>query len=352
MKFDIEGNTDVHCGRADRMPDDDTKIDHRPKGRAVYSQDLFDEKIIDFIHKNKDKPFFLFHPSQLPHGNIYAPEIYDELRDNPKLNDVEREFASMVKRLDITVGKILDELDELGLSDNTMVIFSSDNGYTLYHTSKNGASAEYTDDGKKIDDIDVKFQSKLCNDIFDADTGLSGLKCSNWEGGVTIPYLIRWPGVVNPGTTTDHMMANYDLMATISDLFDMELPDDKDGISYLPVIKGEDENIKVHDVIPFASFMGPALISNDGFKLRVIVDWEKYRYGQFGGNNKLRQAFTYQLFDTKNDSYENNNLADKYPDKVNELRTKLTKECGGNLAHGTPQMHFAFYGNDWFEFND
>ena len=93
-------------------------------------------------------------------------------------------------------------------------------------------------------------------------------------------------------------------------------------------------------------------MSKDGLKLRIVVDWEKYRYSQFGGSNKLKEAFTYQLFNVLDDTYEVNDLSDQYPEKVNRLRTILHKECGGNLAHGTPQMHFAFYGNEYFQFDD
>ncbi len=350
VKFNIPGNTGIHCGRGTKLKEDDSKVDRCDKGRAVYSQDLFDDKIIAFLRENKDNPFFLFHPSQLPHGPVYAHEIYEDIRSNPDLNDIEIEFACMVRRLDITVGKIMDELEELGIADDTMVIFSSDNGYTVDHCCTGGASKTYTKDGVKLDDITVKFTSALCNDVFDADTGLSGLKCSNWEGGVTIPYIVKWPGVVEPNRETDHMMVNYDLMATIADLLDVELPDDKDGISYLPLLEGR--KAQEHDTIPFASFMGPSIVSKDGLKLRIVVDWEKYRYSQFGGSNKLKEAFTYQLFNVLDDTYEVNDLSDQYPEKVNRLRTILHKECGGNLAHGTPQMHFAFYGNEYFQFDD
>jgi arylsulfatase A-like enzyme len=341
-KIDIPGNTMINCGAKLSAFENGELIDMT--GRAVYSQDLFDQKIVEFIRDHKDEPFFLYHPSQLPHGAVFFPEIHPSVADNPELTPLEKEFASMILRLDKTVGIILDELDALGLGDNTMVIFSSDNGHTLAYAQPGRISGSVMLDGTRIDNVTTKYHSDTNGDVFDGNDGMAGLKLTSWEGGVKIPYLIRWPQAVKPAVT-DRMIANYDLMATFADLLEVEMPDNKDGLSYASLLQGDEARFEGHDYVVYASYMGPAIVAKDGWKLRVVVDPDKYRIGVFGDFiENLGEAIEYQLFHVKDDYREDHNVADQHPEKVEELRRLLVKECDGNLLNGTPQAHFAFYG--------
>ena len=345
-KVDIEGNTLMDCGARRSAFENGKLIDMT--GRKVHSQDLYDQKIVEFLHRHKDEPFFLYHPSQLPHGPTFFPEIHPSVANNPELTPIEKEHASMILRLDRTVGLILDELDRLGLAENTIVMFSSDNGHTIgpkTYEQPGRVSARTLLDGRPIDNIETKFHSDTCGDVFNGNDGMAGLKLTSWEGGVRIPYLIRWPGKIKAGTTFDGLIANYDVLPTMAELLGVDMPAGKDGKSFAPLLTGEEHRFEEHDYIVFASDMGPAIVSRDGWKLRCVIDMQNYKIGPFGEDlDHLNHAVRYQLYHIKEDYREDHNLARQYPEKVRELRRILIKECDGNLMNGTPQAHFAFYG--------
>ena len=344
-RVDIPGNTDVHCGRGHYSVFPDGTVPHDPEGRGVYSQDLFDEKILEFLQAHRGEPFFLYHPSQLPHGPTYYPDVYPQVADNPDLTPVEKEYASMVLRLDETVGKILAELDGLGLADSTIVIFAADNGHAPGYQQPGRFLIDTDLDGNPIDQITTKFYSDANGDVFDGNDGMAGLKCTNWEGGAKIPFVVRWPGRVAPGTVSDHLIANYDTMASIADLLDVELdPADTDGITFLPALQGH-ERATEHNHVVYASQDGPSLVTRDGWKLRVYLRRDRILgFAQFGAHPAaIDDAVIYQLYYLPDDYREERDLAADQPDKLHELRALLLKECDGNLANGTPQAHFAFY---------
>ncbi|RAV07761.1 sulfatase-like hydrolase/transferase [Paenibacillus contaminans] len=343
-KVKLEGNTLVDCGAKRSAFEKGLLIDMT--GRAVYSQDIYDRKMVEFIRRHKEEPFFLFHPSQLPHGPVFYPEIHPSLLNNSELTDIEKEFGSMVLRLDRTVGILLDELDRLGLAEDTIVIFSSDNGHTLPYSQQGRVSEQELTDGTTIDNILTKFHSDTCGDIFNGNDGMAGLKWSNWEGGVRIPYLVRWPGHVEPDTVTDSLIANYDLMPTLAELIEADMPDGKDGISFASLITGKRANEDEHEYIVYASLKGPALVTRDGWKLRTIIDPETYHRGKPIGKSiaEMSDAVEFQLYRLSEDYAETHNVVHMFPDKLNELRRMLVKECDGNLWNGTPQAHFAAFG--------
>ncbi|BCG58250.1 sulfatase-like hydrolase/transferase [Paenibacillus sp. URB8-2] len=344
QKVDIEGNTLIDCGARRSAFEDGERIDMT--GRRIYSQDLYDQKLLEYIRQHRDVPFFLYHPSQLPHGPVFYPDIHPSVADNPELTDIEKEFASMVLRLDRTVGLILDELDALNLAEDTIVIFSSDNGHTLAYSQPGRTSGQELLSGRPIDNIQTKFHSDTCGDVFDGNDGMAGLKLTSWEGGVRIPYLIRWPGTIQPHSVTDRLIANYDLMPTLAELAGAEMPGNKDGVSFASLINNEAGAFAGHEYVVYASYLGPAIVTGDGWKLRCVVHTDKYKLGPFGAFiNQIDDAVEYQLYHIKEDYREDNNVAEQYPQKVLELRQKLVKECDGNLLNGTPQAHFAFYGN-------
>ena len=177
----------------------------------------------------------------------------------------------MILKLDETVGIILDELERLGIDDRTMIVFSADNGHEVYYHQQGRTTGRQVDlEGNRFDDITTKFYSETCGDVFNGNDGMGGLKWSSWEGGTRIPYMVRFPGKVTPGSVSDHMLTNYDLMPTLADFIGAEMPQDKDGISFLPTLLERHEDQQHHEWVIYASRLGPALVTAEGWKLRYI----------------------------------------------------------------------------------
>ncbi len=334
-KVDIPGNTHADCAK---HPQNDSPENHAIRwdmaGKAVYSQDLFDEKILAFIRAHADEPFFLFHPSQLPHGPTSIPEIHPAVKDHPELTPFEQEYASMVLRLDKTVGLILDELETLGIADNTIVIFSADNGHAIYYREQGRTGYNEADKNwEPLDNITQRFTSESCGDVFDGNDGMSGLKRSNWEGGARVPWLVSWPGHTPAGSVSTHTMAAYDLLATAADLLGADLPPEKDGVSFLPTITGRtDEQLK-HDCVAYAGIHhGPSLVTDDGWKIR-----------------RCNHVDVMQLYYLPDDYQERNDLAAEHPDKLRELAAKLLDACDGDYANGHINEQRVAYAHEGFK---
>ena len=321
---EIAGNEHADCGRtyAAETPENRRRSEARG-GKAVYSQDLFDRKIEEFIRGHRDEPFFLYHPSQLPHGPISVPEVHPGVRDAKGLTLFEKEYASMVLRLDDTVGMIYRVLEELEILDDTVILFAADNGHHPYYIEEGRCTGGFeTLDGRKIDNIDLNYTSELVGDVFNGNDGFSGQKRWSLEGGARIPFIVRLPGAGEAGGVSDHVLANYDTMATVADLLEVELPEWKDGLSFLPSLQGTEQ--PKHDHVVFAGNVGPALVTPDGWKVRYMTPVRRF-----------------QLFYLPDDYREEKNLAGERPDKLREMATRLLGACDGNMYHGTWENHKA-----------
>lgn len=321
----IEGNTAVDCGVSYswETPEDRKKQAERTDC-AVYSQDLFDEKIRAFIRENADRPFFLYHPSQLPHGPIAIPEIHPAVREAEGLSDWEREYASMVLRLDTTVGVILSELEDAGIADNTLFVFCSDNGHEIYYCEEGRCSGTKRSlDGTTFDGIDEKYYSERSNDVFNGNDGMAGVKLSSLEGGTRVPYLVRWPEGGLAGEVRDDLIANYDLLPTIAEIMGAESVPWKDGESFASLLKGAPRQ-RSKPYVVFAGVEGPAVVQANRKKLRYIVTQRRF-----------------QLFDLATDPREEHDLAAEDQALVRELGTILLRECDGNFLNGTAENHKA-----------
>ena len=324
----IQGNTHANCGKHPNSEStENMEIRQNRQGKAVYSQDIFNDKIIEFLRTHRDEPFFLYHPSQLPHGPISIPEIHPSLKQSSELTTYEKEYASMILKLDETVGIILDELERLGIDDRTMIVFASDNGHEVYYRQQGRTTGRQADlEGNRLDDITTKFYSETCGDVFNGNDGMGGLKFSSWEGGTRIPYMVRFPGKVTPGGTSDFMLTNYDLMPTLADFIGTEMPEDKDGVSFLPTLLERHEDQQHHEWIIYASRLGPALVTTDGWKLRYI-----------------NHTDSFQLYHLPNDYREENDVSADHPDLVARLSGWMRDACDGDYQNGTPGAHLAVY---------
>lgn len=341
-KIEIEGNSDPHCGKPFIEQSAEGNLGADMSFRQQYSQDLFDDKMMAFIEEHKDEKFFLYHPSQLPHGPTFYPQYHSAVKDNENLMPLEKEYASMVLRLDDTVGKILDRLEALNLTKNTLVIFASDNGHENSYYMIEGRTSKYSEsDGTVLNDQNRPFRSKTCGDTFNGNDGLAGLKFSNWDGGNRIVLMAQWPGIIPKSSVCNKLISNYDTAATFAELVSNETKN-SDGISYLSFLKG-DEEAEGHDYIVFSAKEGPCLVTKDGYKLRCYIS-EEVRVDALSGKGNIiyDERFDPQLYNVLEDPAEERNIARQYPEIVKSLLQQLLKECDGNLLHGTPQDHHSY----------
>jgi arylsulfatase A-like enzyme len=316
---DIPGNTRADCGKS-REPESEAAFRERwnMTGKTTYSEDLFMGKILSFLRENKDTSFFLYFPTQLPHGPVSIPRIHPDFANDNRLTSIEKEYASMVKRLDDDVGTIVDELRKLGLAENTIVIFSADNGHEIYYSMKGRCEKPYRNmiTGLLYDNVTDKFYSETGGDVFDGNDGMAGLKRSNWEGGVRVPLVVSWPGTIRPRVEGNALVSNADWLPTFADMFNIDQPEAVDGKSFLKILEG-DTAATVHGNIVYSSFMGPAIVTKDGWKLRYYI-----------------QKDVFQLYDLTKDYREENNLIDRYPGRAGKLKSLLLEGCDGDYSNG------------------
>ncbi len=316
---EIPGNTHLNCGKS---IENETEESYRERwnrnGKSTYSQEIFLEKVLGFIREHKDEPFFLYHSTQLPHGPVAIPSLHPEVMHNPHLTPIEKEYASMVKMLDLHVGLIMDELRRLGLEGKTLVVFASDNGHEIYYSMKGRIEKPYRNmvTGKLFDDFTDKYYSKVAGDVFNGNAGMAGLKRSNLEGGVHIPLVFYWKGVLPQGRVSRQVVSNYDFLPTMADMLNITLPIEKDGISLWPHLKKQDK-LPDQRYVVFSSNYGPAIVNNRGWKLRYY-----------------KAADTFELYNLNHDPAENQNIIDQYPDIASDLKQILLKKCRGDIMNG------------------
>jgi arylsulfatase len=273
-----------------------------------YAPDRMIEVALRFIRENKEGPFFLYVPTTIPHVALQVPD--EELK--PYLGQWEEKpfvaeggygytphqtpraaYAAMISRLDKDVGRIVALLDELGLGENTLVMFSSDNGTT--HLEK---------------EVDY--------DFFESVGPLRGLKGSLYEGGIRVPMIARWPGKIEPSTVTDHVSAFWDVMPTIAEVIGAKTPGGIDGISFLPTLLGHPGEQKQHDFLcwEFGGYGGQQAVR--------MGDWKGVRQEMLRRNNP--DPLKIELYNLKDDIGESKDLAADHPDLVARLRKLMETE--------------------------
>lgn len=307
-RFELEGNIDPDCGKMSEKGDEPVG-----SGGKTYSQNVFIEGILDYIRFSKDKPFFLYHSTQLPHGPVAIPKLHPDFANLPHLTLAEKKYASMVKMLDDHVGLIMAELKTQGLDENTIVFFTSDNGHELYYGPKPSYHAQTLPNGEKANLTDMKWRTSEAGDVFDGAGGRAGLKRSGYQGGMQCPMIARWPGRIAPGTETNHLSAHYDFMATLAELVGTGTPAGKDSVSYLPTLLGRPQ-VREHEYVVvnnlFDRMGSSALLARDGWKL-IEIDRKKDHY---------------QLYNIHNDNEERFEISSKYPEIVSRMKKVLFTE--------------------------
>ncbi len=291
-KLPLNGNTHHNAGKTRESGFDSpeaTKVRRNKNGKVHYSQNVFIKHILKYIEENKNRPFFLFHSTQLPHGPVDIPEVHPDFVNDDRLTPVEKEYASMVKMLDDHVGLIMAKLKELNLDKNTMVVFTADNGHELYYVKNKGR-------GRRRE-----YHGEI--DTFRGAMDLAGLKWTNWEGGIHVPLIVRWPGKIKQGSESDLLTAGYDYMPTFAEVMGVKVPKGKDGVSFLPTLLGKKQNLREYIIV------NKAVITSNGWKL-------------------VKQKDKLLLFNLKNDPGERTDLSAKCPEKLKELEAILSREVG------------------------
>jgi arylsulfatase A-like enzyme len=295
-----------------------------PGNVGMSKQDYAPEKIhqraMQFLEDHKDTTFFLYYPMVIPHAELVAPEPYMKRHRGKYLPEKvfngtdegkgfrtgaygsqpesHAAFAAMINLMDDQVGDIISTLTRLQLADNTIVIFTSDNG----PHQEGGADPDY----------------------FNSNEKFRGYKRDLFEGGIRVPMIVRWPGVIMPGSVTDHVSAFWDVMPTVAEVVNAKVPGEIDGISFLPTLRGKRAMQKEHQYLywEFHELGGRRAVRQG--------DWKLIQYDV--GKNP---AGSFELYNLKDDPSESKNVAQTFPEKL-----KLLKDI--MLAARTPSETFRF----------
>lgn len=242
-----------------------------------YSHDLLTAEALQFVRDQQSDPFYLYLAYTIPHTKFEVPSL-DIYEDKPWSED-QKTQAAMITRMDRDIGTLLDLLDELGFTENTLVIFTSDNGP---HGS--GNTLEH----------------------FNAAGPLRAKKGSLYEGGIRVPFVARWPGKIQPETNSDHPSGFQDMLPTFCDLAETSVPESVDGISMLPALLGQNDQ-QSHGFM-YWERLGVSAVRMDNWKA----------YAPEGYTNP---DGVIELYDLSTDIGEKNDLAADHPDIVSKIRT-------------------------------
>ncbi|MFL2628261.1 MAG: arylsulfatase [Candidatus Marisimplicoccus sp.] len=306
----ILDNEIVDKGRLPKDLDPNKTESYRPYNQKDYAPTLMHEEAIMFIERNRDESFFLYYASPLPHLPLQAPEkwvnYYKEKIGKEKPYHGESgyypnqypkaTYAAMISYLDQQVGELVEKLKEIGKYENTLIIFSSDNGPT------------------HLEQVDINFFNSAGPFVNSEDTVKGNLN----EGGIRVPTIVTWPDVIPSDSKSSHPSTFYDYLATVSDLLGESLPYKTDGISFLPTLKGKNQEKHKYLYWEFPSYGGQQAIRID--------KWKGIKKGLFKGPSKLK------LYNLSVDLKESNDVASEYPEIVVKMENMMKE------AHKTPKM--------------
>ncbi len=308
----------------DRLPTEiasETKAFHRPGPagpdfEAVDVQPGITRRLIDYIGERAEaaksgKPFFAYVPLASPHTPIVpTPEFQGKSGINA--------YADFVLQVDADMGRILDALDRHGVAENTLVVFTTDNG-----CSPAANIPELQAAGHEPSHI------------------YRGHKADLYEGGHRVPFLARWPAKVKAGGVSDQLVGQIDFLATFADILGIEIPPTvgEDSVSFLPALLGTDEG-PIRDHIVSQSINGSFAIRDGQWKLALCPGsggWSDPRPGRYDPGSLP----PFQLYDLEKDPGETTNLADAHPDQVEKMKTRLAELIARGRSTPGPDL-----GND------
>jgi len=269
-----------------------------------YAPDKIHQKALSFLENNKDNSFFLFYASPLPHLPLQAPvesvNTYREILDdpNPYLGNQgyfpnrfpKATYAAMITHLDNQIGELIKKLKEIGQYENTIIVFSSDNGPTYL----GGVDFSFFDSSKPF------------------SNGYGKTKGFLHEGGIRVPMIVSWPNRIKPGSTSDHISSFYDVLPTLCDITGANIPNKIDGISFKNTLLNKKQ--KAHDFLywEFPSYKGQQAVR--------IGKWKGIRKNIFDGNMKI------ELYNLENDLGEEIDLSKDHPDIIKRIERIMIDE--------------------------
>ncbi len=274
--------------------------------RGYFTNDIFTDEAIQFLRTRNQKPFFLYLALVTPHAEMLVPEdsIFnsykgkftetpfvmgtqgsngkDPLGTYHSQSHPEAAFATMITRIDLDVQRLQDELKKLGIDENTIVIFSSDNG-----PHKEGGNDPY---------------------YFNSNGSQRGIKRDLYEGGIRIPLIVKWPGVIKSGQVSDHLSAFWDFLPTFADLAEVSIADvPTEGISLVPTLLGKPDEQEQHPYLYWE-------FHEDKYSVQAVRKgkWKAVRHDPDG---------VAELYNLPEDPKEEKDLANQFPKIVTQLQS-------------------------------
>lgn len=256
----------------------------KPEKFKGYCTDVFFDEAINYIEKNSNNPFFVYISTNAPHSPFNVPKkYYDIYKDETRITEVQKAYYGMITNIDDNIRKLDKKLEKLGIKDDTILIFMTDNGTAVGYHIKKGVEYGY-------------------------NANMRGGKGSQYDGGHRVPFFIRWiNGQIKQGLDVDKLTMNYDILPTLIDMCNLKIPKNTnfDGISIKPLLK---ENI------------------SDWKQRYCVVDTNRKQQPTKWArsavmDNKWRLIDGKELYDISTDVGQKNNIAKKYPKRVQNMRT-------------------------------
>ena len=281
----------------------DPKSYARFTDQKEYAPEMIHKKALTFIKENKDNPFFMYYASPLPHVPLQVPqkevEVYKKVFGEEKpytkgsyfpTQYPNATYAAMITYLDTQLGELITELKKQGVYENTIIVFSSDNGPTY----TGGVNAEFFNSARPF------------------DNNYGRTKGFVYEGGIRVPLIASWPNKIKAGTKTNHISAFYDMMPTFCDIVGIDSPKEVDGISFKNVLLGKEQ--QKHDFLywEFPSYQGQQAVR--------MGKWKAVRKNIFKGNLDI------ELYNLETDIKELNDVSKQYPTIVKKIDSIMKKE--------------------------
>ncbi|MFH1741333.1 MAG: sulfatase [bacterium] len=291
----------------------DERIEH-PTDQTTLTK-RYTEEAISFIERSKDQPFFLYVPYTMPHIPLYASEKF--------LNTSKRGlFGDVIEEIDWSVGQICDTIDRLGLCENTLVMFTSDNGPWMTQFQRGGTAGQ-----------------------------LRGAKGDTWEGGMREPFIARWPGHLPAGTVSTEVGSTLDFLPTCVTLAGGKIPRDRpiDGINLIPILEGKESPERTIFYYMYSS-EGEHLRAVRKGKWKLHLSYSEQNYYDLEAEKYDRKWITPEqplLLDLEADPSERFNLADKNPEIIRELTQVAEKYKEEVRKKGENQDLLDWFVKEW-----
>ena len=285
-----------------------------------YAPELMHNEALNFIDKNQNNPFFLYYASPLPHVPLQAPKRWVDYYQS-KIGSEEpytgksyfpnltprATYAAMISYLDEQVGDLIKKLKDIGQYENTLVIFTSDNGPTY----AGGADTPFFDSAKPF------------------KTEYGWAKGFVHEGGIRVPMIASWPGRIKRGSRSNHISAFQDMMQTFCDIIGISIPNNTDGISMKPTLFGKNQS-NTHEYLywEFPAYKGQQAVR--------MGKWKAIRRNIFDGNMKI------ELYDLNSDYREQNDVASAHPEIILKIKNFMVDS---HTRSHLERFHFSQLGD-------